>query len=158
MFHLHFFNHIQGGIRMAAVISFTPHITEKGLMGLWESGGFEQMEGYSQIIAGTTGEPLQPVYVKTRAKFNDDKALFVVNKGYHLVIANYMNKDFSIQVYVIRNIDVDNARIEAEEIASLDDGAWSNLAFEESDMVKAARERAKCRRCDQVFYAKHGEE
>lgn len=138
---------------MGEKISFSSDLIATGWPSLWESGGFEDGEGYSQIIAGDDGKKLRPRYIRRGADVSDDDtAQFALQARYHIVVASYIDGEYSIQVYVITNMERGLKQIEAKLVANFDDGKWNTPLYKGWPMIEAAKERAKYEKRDKLFY------
>lgn len=134
-------------------ISFSSELTETGWPSLWESGGFEDGEGYSQIIAGADGRKLKPRYIRRGANItDDDTAQFTLKVRNHIVVASYIDDAYSIQVYVITLMEKGIKQIGATQAAEFEDGKWSTPLYKDWPMIEAAKERAKYEKRDKLFY------
>lgn len=83
-------------------------ITARGHCALWEKGGRTSTEagltGFSQIITNSIGNPLIPIFVRSKGMIeNSNHALFPVNKGF-TIITVHDAKELTIEIKSIMEI------------------------------------------------------
>ena len=130
-------------------------MTKKGFPALWEEGGGWSNTGSATIVAGPNGERLKPVYVRRAGHLaGGDHALLIVRKGYHVVKASHHRRDFTIKVYRIVDIDLEDKVAQVECLCEFSMGEWDNdppPMLEEA--IEAARAKATCYHCRSPHYA-----
>jgi DNA-directed RNA polymerase subunit RPC12/RpoP len=123
--------------------------TKKGFPALWEQGGGSTNTGEAQLITGSRGEKLRPVYVRTKGhRANGQHALFIVQPGYYIVSVWYWNKQnppFSVRAYRIEKIIEFDGKLLA--IA-----AKSSEKPELREAINAAMDKARCYHCRSPHY------
>jgi ribosomal protein S27AE len=130
---------------------------------LWEQGGGYTNTGEAQVIAGSRGEKLKPIYVKTRGhRANGQHALFIVQLGYHVIRVGYWNKQdppYSITVYQIQNIIefMENPdKPEDKKLLALAHAVSSSDFLQPA--IDAAIAKARCYHCREPHYALLGDQ
>jgi hypothetical protein len=129
-------------------------LTKKGFPALWEEGGGAARTGHAIIVAGTQGEPLKPVYVRTGGPLSQGQhALFVVRRGYHIVTCSRWGNEYNIEVWRITKIDVAKKQAKVELICAYAQGEWdqeppASLVA----AIEAAREKSSCYHCRTPHY------
>lgn len=159
-------------------MNFTLEISKKGIPCLWESGGGSSNTGNATIIAADNGQPIPPIYVKTRGDLSNEKhALIPVHPGAIVIIADHHRGDFEISVYrlgknyekkIIPGLPARSAggfgtnpatpdREEffwpAEKIAQFSQGEWDVDDWDVWEpAMEAAKEKATCYHCREPHY------
>lgn len=138
--------------------------TKKGLPAMWERGGSATNTGDAIIIAGTKGEALTPLYVRSRGDLsNGDHALFVVGEGYIVVFADHHRGDFVIEVARLtgefKPVEFFGQPCEEAEmylLGKFSQGEWTP-GFDPEDFraaIEAAKEKATEYHCRRPVYFK----
>lgn len=144
--------------------------TKKGYPALWEQGGGYSNTGESTIITDAKGRPKIPVYIRQRGTLANSKhALFVVQPGDHVIMADHHRRDFNLLVYQITDIQEDEAIL--NPIAEFSQGEWNNKEFQTWEnitkdvfrwedlppifqAVQFAYKKATCYHCREPHYTK----
>jgi len=102
-------------------------VTKKGYPALWEWGGGSSNTGKAEIITGREFERLKPVYIRQKGHLaNTAHALFIVDKGYHIIRAWHHREDFEITIYKILDFDIENKKATVRVINKFDNGEWDD--------------------------------
>jgi len=130
--------------------------TRRGHPALWEKGGGYTNTGHAQIVAGPSGEPLRPIYVRRRGYLaNGEHALFPVCEGMVVVKAGHHRRDFRITVLRIKEIRKTESgwEADAEIIGLFDQGEWEPTPPKELEAaIEAAKDKATCYHCRSPHY------
>lgn len=126
--------------------------TKKGYPAMWELGGGHKNTGFATIIAGKNGEPKRPVYIRTRGHLANEKhALFIIERGDHVIFADHHRNDFIILVHRIKEVEKDTAICEL--IHEFSEGEWDTEPKDElANAVEAAMNKATCYHCREPHY------
>lgn len=126
----------------------------QGIPCLWERGGGYTNTGWSVIIAGPSGEPKKPLYIRKRGQLaNSYHALIPVQVGDHVITCNHHREDFFCEVWKL--VRVDQEKAVGENVARFYQGEWSpELPMFLEDAVKAAKEKALCYHCRSPHFIK----
>lgn len=99
--------------------------TKKGYPALWENGGAGRNTGDSVIVCGSKFEPLRPVYVPCGGHLSNGKhALFIVERGFHVITCSQWRGDNTIKVERIAAIDGNKAIL--DKLCEFSQGEWDN--------------------------------
>jgi len=130
-------------------------LTKKGLPALWEEGGGATNTGSATIIAGLNGERLTPVYVRRSGSLScGQHALFIVRTGCRVIMASHWRQDFTIKVYRITSIDLENKTAQLEQLHEFSRGEWDKDPSPDlEDAIEAAKDKATCYHCRSPHYA-----
>jgi len=132
--------------------------TKKGFPALWEQGGGSTNTGESQIVTGSRGEKLKPIYIRTRGhRANGQHALFVVQPQYHIVTVWYWNKrtpPYDVRIYQIQNIIEFEESPNNKKLLAIAISVNENEKLKEA--VEAAMGKARCYHCRRPHYAIFG--
>lgn len=113
--------------------------TRSGLPALWEESDGQR----AVVIANYRGERIRPIYVK------QDRALFVVNNNYFVIIAEKKQDRERIHMIKLRKIKIpvdDNAMVRCKEVAvyKSESGWHGELAVDmESGFLRSAVQSAR---------------
>ena len=137
---------------MSQVVKIQGARTNSGKLGIWEHGGGSTNTGTAQIVCGDRGQPLKPIYIRARGDLsNSDHALFVAQKGMHIVKASHHRDDFEIDVLRIDS-ECDDF-IFAEIVAQYRQGEWDNpYVMKLMDAIDAAKDKAQTYHCRTPVY------
>ena len=74
--------------------------TAKGFPAIWEEGGGFTNTGLVDIITGSNGEKLEPIYIKSRGDLScKQHALFLLKQGMYLIQVERYDVVYLIDVY-----------------------------------------------------------
>jgi ribosomal protein S27AE len=133
--------------------------TKSGSPALWESGGGYTNTGEAQIIAGSQGEKLRPVYIRIKGhRACGQHALFVVRPDYYIISVYYWNKQdppYNITVYQIQQFADFNENPDHPEDKKL--LALARILVDFPDFLQpaidAAKNKTRCYHCREPHYA-----
>ena len=142
--------------------------TKKGFPALWEQGGGWSNTGEAVIIANPDGSPKKPVYIRQRGQLaNKHHALFIINVGDIVIMANHHREDFKAVIYKITALTGEEVKL--TKINSFDNGewdfpeenpypetigTWGVMPEKYSSAWLAAVEKATCYHCRKPHYIK----
>lgn len=145
-------------------------ITKKGHVALWEEGGGNTNTGDAQVIAGSQGEPLTPIYIKRRGHLAcGQHALLPVGEGVWVIRADHHRHDYEV---VVAWVDGQELRSRMKKIReqgddpttyyytfplaySFNQGEWDKEPPEFlAAAIAAAKEKAACYHCRQPHFIK----
>lgn len=145
--------------------------TAEGQPAIWEKGGADYDVGYNsigtaKIITGASGERLEPEYVVSGQKWEQEyikdkkQVRFEIKPGYFVVSASRFETDISISIYRIKSvIKLIKENGDHEWIAEVElkyrfkKDEWKKKApkrFREA--IEAAIEKTNCYRCGCSHY------
>lgn len=126
-------------------------ITKKGFPAIWESGGSARNTGNAICIADKAGNAKIPVYICRRGHLScADHALFIVERGDWVCVADHHRLDYNIYLYQIDSIqevaDDDVSYVKKYEYTR---GEWTGAdpPVFLSGLIEAAKEKAACYHC-----------
>ena len=154
-------------------------ITKRGLPAIWENGGGSTHTGFSQVIAGSMGERLSPIYIKRSGSLsNGEHALFIVKEGTVVIESSHHREDFIGKILRVKKIEktpcscihtVDTApccvcedrgwNFEAtvELVAEFSQGEWTIEVPENLlPALRAGTEKALCYHCREPHFIEMG--
>jgi len=141
--------------------TFHLEISKKGLPCLWESGGGASNTGSATIIAGPTGNPIAPIYIRRSGQLsNGDHALIPVEKDFVVIEADHHRGDFTIKISRltgIRREDPEKGSFwEAHPVAEFSNGEWDHeeAASAYAKAIEAAKAKATCYHCREPYFVK----
>lgn len=130
--------------------------TKRGFPALWEEGGGYTHTGRGVIVAGPFGEPLKPFYIRRKGHLaNAHHALLPLKLGYYVVRAYHYREDFTIEVYRVVDINLNEDTATLELVAQFDEEAWDREppAYLTA-AIEAAREKAVCYHCRKPYFVR----
>ena len=111
-------------------------LSKYGLPTLTENGGGSTNTGSAVIIASSKGSKKKPIYIPTKGDLsNRDHAFFVVKEGDKYVEVNHQNHDFTINVYEIETINVNEKEVTLKLLESYSEDnflEYSHSTFKEA--------------------------
>lgn len=124
----------------------------KGIPCMWECGGAYSNRGYSQILAGSSGEAKEAIYIRRSGSLAcSEHALVPIQQGDFVVEASHHRGDFLIDVWKI--VSLDNQKAEAELVTSFRWGEWNPPLPEYlKKAVDASIKKASCYHCRSPHY------
>lgn len=130
-------------------------LTRKGTPALWESGGGMTNTGDSQVVCGSEGQRLVPIYVRKSGSLAcAEHALFPHYPNMVVVRASHHRGDFTVQVGRVTACDEAMAIVEA--IATFSEGQWDTqdgkCPAQFVEAVLAAKIKAACWHCREMHY------
>jgi hypothetical protein len=131
--------------------------TKSGYPALWECGGATTKGGFARVICGPGFEKKKAIFVRTGGELsNGDHALFVVEKGDHLVQVKRQNEEIEIEIFRISGWCKDlhgNHIADLDLINRYDMGEWTNpVSPQMADAVFAAISKAKHYHCREMYF------
>lgn len=124
-------------------------ISKQGLPVMWEAGGGMTNTGDAQIIADRDMGRKKAIYIKQKGSLScSDHALFVIEKGDHVIRVGHHREDFTVRIYRIRDIRGAQVTLELEwegEEETQDDK-------DHIDAVAIAKRKATTYHCRQPMF------
>lgn len=125
-------------------------LSKSGLPVMWEWGGGYSNTGEAQIICGKNFEKKHAIYVRRKGSLAcAEHALFVVQKGDHIIRASHHRGDFDIKILRIRKILGDQLYL--EEVTHLSEERQNDL--DGTPAILMAKEKAQIYHCRHAVYA-----
>ena len=132
------------------LVVFVCFKTAKGFPALWEEGGGYTNTGEAQLIAGSHGEKLKPIFIRTKGpRACGQHALFIIAPGYYIIKVDYWNKQdppFSVNIYQVKHITKFN-----DQLLAIATAETAEMQLQEA--IEAAKQKARCYHCRSPHYA-----
>jgi hypothetical protein len=127
--------------------------SKTGLPTIAESGGSATNTGGCQVVCGSHGEPLKPLYTPKRGYAQGEHAIFVARVGMHIIEQSHTRDSECVVAWRIAGIgnSDDPDALELEKVAE-----WENGDGDIPDFLQpaayAASEKGYCYHCREPHY------
>jgi hypothetical protein len=137
-------------------MKITIELSKKGLPCMWEQGGAYSNTGYSMLIGDAFGNSKKAIYVKRKGELScGEHALIPLHKGDTIVTVSQWRHDFTINIYKVVNVDLEEKFANLELINNFSCGEWDkDLDHTYKKIVGVAKDKATSYHCRNAMYIK----
>ena len=137
-------------------MKMTIELSKRGLPCMWEQGGAYSNTGDSILIGDAFGNPKKAIYVKRKGELScGEHALIPLQKSDTIVTTSQWRHDFTINIYKVVNVDLEEKFANLEWINNFSCGDWDkHLKQMYINMVEAAKDKATSYHCRSAMYIK----